>query len=278
MTTRNTPTDESEPTLEAGTQDANESERSSRAAASGARMPSVSSMVRYMSPDAIAERRRRARENFGRVTPVPNGVAKAPDDSAQIAANAPPAARVSAPSPWARSQGGEIDKAALPSAAMPVVPPTSSDVAPSPERRRGMGSGASVRRNMWPIVAVCAAVAVTAPIVVVVAGSTRKPIEQPGNGSAAASARAVATTMPSASAPTPAASSTAPAPAVSSAAPTVHEEPSSVPAVSTVRPAPAPARTQAPPIRTAAPTEDAGQPAPPAPPKPKGNDDPILNE
>jgi serine/threonine-protein kinase len=277
MTTRNTPTDESEQMLQAGAQEADEAERSSQTAASGARMPSISSMIRYMAPDAIAERRRRARENFGRVTPLPNGVTKAPDDSPQPAADVPPAERVSAPSPWARSRDGEIDRAALPSAAMPVVPPTSSDVVPPIERPKAAGSGARERRNKWLIVAGCAAVAVLGPIVMIVAGSMRKPIEPRGSG--AASARAAESATATASVPVPATSaSVTPAPTdASSSAPTADTAPTG--AAPPVTPRTAPERPPAPPVRKAAPTAaDAGPPAPPPQPKPNNNGDPLLNE
>lgn len=247
MATRNTPVDQPEAaTADAGAQQADDAEQSGQAATSGARMPSISSMIRYMAPDAIAERRRKARENFGRVTPLPNGVAEVADDSSKVAADAPPTARVSAPSPWARSRDGEIDKAALPSATMPIVPPTSSDVAGPEERDDAAAPRARDRRHTWLIVAICAAVAVVGPILMILVGRTRRPIEE-GRGAATASVHAAATATPSASAPTPSASALPSAP---SAASTVEHGTPEASALAATTPA---ARTSAPPPPSAPP-------------------------
>ena len=239
------------------------------------RMPSVSSMIRYMSPEAIAERRKQARENFGRITPTPGDASEEAHDDPPEEQSTPIDERVSAPSPWALSNGAEIDPAVLPSATMPVngAGPTE---APPPRPQPKVASPGQLRsRRTWIIVAICTVVAVVGPIVMVVAGHTRKPIEQ--HVSVPASVGAPEPAAPSASVPAPATSApVAPAvPASPSSAPTADPAPAAV----TARPGPAPARPPAPPPRTAAPaTIDAGPPAPPPPPKPTGNGDPLLNE
>lgn len=241
------------------------------------RMPSVSSMIRYMSPEAIAERRKQARENFGRITPTPGVASEEAHDDPPEEQSTPIDERVSAPSPWAQSNGAGIDPAVLPSATMPVNGASSAETAP-PRLHPKAAPPAQLRsRRTWTIVAICAVVAVVGPIVMVVAGHTRKPIEQ--HVSVPASAGAAERAAPSASVPAPATSAPV-APAVT-ASPSSASTADPAPAAVTARPgpAPAPARPPAPPARTAAPTTvDAGPSAPPPPPKPTGNGDPLLNE
>lgn len=265
MATRKTPTDMSEDAFN----DARGGDKDTRD-----RMPSLTTVIRYMSPDAIAERRRKARENFGRVTPVPAG-AEPVLDEAPHATDTPDAEPTSGPSPWAQA-GVEIDKAALPSATMPAR--TSDPADPEPARdEKAAARGLHGRRHTWIIVAVCTVVAVVGPILMIIAGRTRRPVEEHG-GVATASARPAAP----ATSPAPMSPSASVAPAltaVPSSAPTAAPAPSSVPAAVTARPAPAPERLSAPPVpKAAAAAADAGPPAPPPQPKPTNNGDPLLNE
>jgi hypothetical protein len=84
-----------------------------------------------------------------------------------------PVAAASAPSPWAKDAsgagGGEIDKAALPSAIRPM------EAAPAEERpvTKRAGAGEAARQPLpksWKLVGAAAVVAVAAPVMVVAAG------------------------------------------------------------------------------------------------------------
>ncbi|APR78521.1 Hypothetical protein A7982_03868 [Minicystis rosea] len=130
-----------------------------------------------MSPEAIAERRRKARENFGRVTPVPAGVQKTAGGPPAV--DMPAAERTSGPSPWAQRTGFEIDKAALPSATMPARTSSPSDLEPTQDHKPAP-PGAGSRRHTWIIVAVCTVVAVVGPLLMLMAGRMRAPVEQGG--------------------------------------------------------------------------------------------------
>jgi hypothetical protein len=249
-------------------------------------IPSLATVLQYTSPEATAERRRKARENFGRPTPVPATEAK--DDSQRSPPDGPlDPDHVSVPSPWAaQAPGLEIDPAALPSAGAPAANSAPAAMAPKVASTRSAGAVQHARqraRKTWIIVGVCVAIAVVAPILMVAIAMSRNPAGQGAGTPASATASvtamrntaggtsapmppqpnptAAATVEPTAPTPSMASSGAPHAPAPSSAPPSPkprgsvddpYAEPTGVPK-GTDAAAPPPSAAPAPPASTPAP-------------------------
>ena len=214
--------------------------------------PAMAKVLEEHTPEAVTERRRKALELVDRPTPAPP--------------------RVSAPSPWAQGAGGELDKAALPSATAPAVEEqagATEAVAPP--------AGGVLARHSWRVVAACATVGAMvllvavlvemgkappvkadATVAIVMGTSASERVGGPGvmmTGAApSATATASASTAPSAPSATkargkprdasadPYDSVASPSPPVT-VAPSVTAAPSSVPSVVEPKPSPSAAAT-----------------------------------
>lgn len=247
------------------------------------RMPSLSTMVRYMSPEAIAERRRKARENFGRVTPVPANVAS---ETAGVGVDSGGAEETleSAASPWERAPGRHFDVADLPSGARPP-PDAGAGGRRSPAPRPASAARATPRavggraRATWIIVSVCVAIAVLGPLVMILLAARGTPAAGAGSGAAGPTVGAATssqrTALPVASSSADAAQAVSAATARIDAPPTAPSTPAT-PALRLVPPRPSStAQVRVPKVEH---TSQPENPPPPAPPKGAGSGDPILNE
>ena len=113
-------------------------------------VPDIAKVLEEHTPEAVTERRRKALELVDRPTPAPP--------------------RVSAPSPWAQGAGGELDKAALPSATAPAVEEqagATEAVAPP--------AGGVLARHSWRVVAACATVGAMVLLVAVLVEMGKAP-------------------------------------------------------------------------------------------------------
>jgi hypothetical protein len=103
--------------------------------------PSLANLLAYVEPAAMEARRRKARENFGRGTPVPDAVGLDPTLPTGITPEGDESSQ-DGPSPWAGEEAPSLlDVRALPSAAGPPLTPPAVvsplPTAPARPRRRG---------------------------------------------------------------------------------------------------------------------------------------------
>jgi hypothetical protein len=125
-------------------------------------LPKLSTIMHYTSPEVTAERRRQARENFGRQTPVPQGegppITNQPDDEP------------TRPSPWGQPSA-TIDKSQLPSAMPPACESTLPTSTAAAEVEPAQVALPRAIPRSWLLVRICILVAILAPVITVLAGT-----------------------------------------------------------------------------------------------------------
>ena len=86
--------------------------------------PSLATLLAYVDPAAMEARRQKARENFGRGTPIPGLVEVDPTLPTGVAREPP---EPDGPSPWVEAEApSQLDVSALPSAAGPPLTPAAA--------------------------------------------------------------------------------------------------------------------------------------------------------